>query len=164
MYTIYHIPGIKVGCSKRVEARVKEQGHTQYEVLEVCNTIEQASEREIYWQKKFKYTRDNKPYLKTIEISKLAHTEEAIKKRKETIKTSIAFANARKTGIEILLSHVNYKTSRQRSGSHKKPTLHRAVLQYDLSGQLIKKWYSIKEAGDTLNIDRGNMSFAAGHL
>ena len=82
MYTIYHIPGIKVGCSKRVEARVKSQGYINYEILEVCNTIEQASEREIYWQKKFKYTRDNKPYLKTIEISKLAHTEEAIKKRK----------------------------------------------------------------------------------
>jgi len=161
MYTIYHIPGIKVGCSKRVEVRVKEQGYSSYEVLEICSTVDEASQREVYWQKELGYKRDNKPYLKTIETSKLAHTEEAIKKRKETMRNSTAFINARKIGIEVLLSHVNYKTSRQQSGSHKKPSLHRAVLQYSLNHELIKKWDSIKEAGETLNIDRGNMSFAA---
>jgi len=45
-YTIYHIPGIKIGCSKRIENRIKEQKFNEYEILEVHNDINIASERE----------------------------------------------------------------------------------------------------------------------
>ena len=33
------------------------------------------------------------------------------------------------------------------------------IIQYDLQGNLIKRWESIKEAGQTLNIHRGNISW-----
>lgn len=34
----------------------------------------------------------------------------------------------------------------------------KAILQYSLDGKLIKEWSSIKDAGDTLHIDRGDIS------
>ena len=36
--------------------------------------------------------------------------------------------------------------------------LNKKVYQYDLNGLFIKEWNSIKEAGETLNISRGNIS------
>jgi hypothetical protein len=45
-YTIYHIPGIKIGCSKRIENRIKEQKFNEYEILEVHTDINIASIRE----------------------------------------------------------------------------------------------------------------------
>jgi hypothetical protein len=38
---------------------VREQGHTQFEILEVLESLELASEREIFWQEKLGYGRDN---------------------------------------------------------------------------------------------------------
>jgi len=45
-YIIYHIKGIKIGCSKRIEKRIKEQKFNEYEILEVHTDINIASERE----------------------------------------------------------------------------------------------------------------------
>ena len=56
MYSIYHIPGIKIGCSKRVEQRVKEQGYNKYELLEVHSDIDTASLREKELQKEYGYS------------------------------------------------------------------------------------------------------------
>ena len=59
-YSIYHIPGVKVGATSRdPKIRVREQGHTQFEILEVLESLELASEREIFWQEKLGYGRDN---------------------------------------------------------------------------------------------------------
>jgi hypothetical protein len=55
VYSIYHIPGIKIGCSKRVQQRVKEQGYTQFEILETHSDIDIASKREIELQKQYGY-------------------------------------------------------------------------------------------------------------
>ena len=98
MYTIYHVPGIKVGCSIEPDKRVKVQGYDSYEVLEVIPTIEEASKREIYWQNKLGYGRDN-----PATYEELAKTwsgpirERALKKYKETIKVSEKY-KATRTG------------------------------------------------------------------
>lgn len=39
-----------------------------------------------------------------------------------------------------------------------KPARNKSILQYDLQDNFIKEWPSIKEAGNTLNIDRGALS------
>jgi len=66
MYTIYEIPGVKVGCTSRSpEVRVKEQGYTQFRVIEEAVDINVASERERYWQEKLGYGRDKVSYITT---------------------------------------------------------------------------------------------------
>ena len=54
IYTIYYIPGIKIGCTKRdVQKRVTEQGYIHYKVLEVHKDFYLASQRERELQKEY---------------------------------------------------------------------------------------------------------------
>jgi len=70
MYYIYHIPGIKIGCTtKHPEKRVKEQGYIDYEVLEEHTDLYIASNREIELQKQYNYPVDNTPFYKTYELT-----------------------------------------------------------------------------------------------
>jgi len=57
-YTIYHIPGIKIGCSDRVKKRVLEQGYSEYDILETHTNIHIASDRELVLQKEYGYRVD----------------------------------------------------------------------------------------------------------
>ena len=69
MYTIYHIEGVKIGCSKNPKRRVKGQGYSAFQVLEVHEDIDVASKREIELQIEYGYGRDcTVPYNKTIKI------------------------------------------------------------------------------------------------
>jgi hypothetical protein len=66
MYTIYHIEGVKIGCSVNPKARVKEQGYGAFQVLEVHEDIQIASKREIELQIEYGYGRDcTVPYTKS---------------------------------------------------------------------------------------------------
>jgi hypothetical protein len=62
MYSIYHIPGVKIGCSTQVTKRIKEQGYTNFEILEEYTDIYEVSDREIELQKKYGYKVDRIPY------------------------------------------------------------------------------------------------------
>jgi len=66
MYTIYHIKGIKIGCSNNPKRRVKEQGYCDFEILETHTDIMVASEREITLQKQYGYQTDDTPYYTTV--------------------------------------------------------------------------------------------------
>lgn len=63
-YYIYHIPGVKIGCTDNIERRVSRQGFSDYEILEEYTDIYKASEREIELQKKYGYKVDKTPYWK----------------------------------------------------------------------------------------------------
>jgi NADH pyrophosphatase NudC (nudix superfamily) len=76
MYYIYHIKGIKIGCSKEPNRRVKNQGYTEFEILEQYEDIEIASKREIELQQQYGYKKDNIKYSQTIS----SPTIEGIKK------------------------------------------------------------------------------------
>ncbi len=65
MYSIYHIPGIKIGCSTQVEKRVKEQGYSNFEIIEIHTDIYEVSDREIELQKQYGYSVDTIPYWKS---------------------------------------------------------------------------------------------------
>lgn len=58
MYYIYHIPGVKIGCSIQPKIRVKAQGYTEYELLEEHNNKIIASIRETELQKQYGYALD----------------------------------------------------------------------------------------------------------
>lgn len=56
MFTIYHIPGVKIGCTSRdARKRAFEQGHTNFEILEQHTDIKLASKRELELQAEYGY-------------------------------------------------------------------------------------------------------------
>lgn len=61
-YYIYHINGVKIGCTSQIEKRMYVQGFTNYEILEEHTDIYLASDREIELQKQYGYPVDTKPY------------------------------------------------------------------------------------------------------
>ena len=67
MYYIYHINGVKIGCSTQPEKRVKKQGYSDYEILETHTDIDIASQREIELQKEYGYKVDNTLYSQSYE-------------------------------------------------------------------------------------------------
>lgn len=70
-YKIYHIPGVKIGVSTNPKRRVKQQGYTNYEILEEHNCIYTVSDREEYLKNKYGYYEHSfVPYYQTIQIQK----------------------------------------------------------------------------------------------
>jgi hypothetical protein len=67
MYYIYHIPGVKIGCTSQLEIRTQSQGFSEYNILEEHFDIYIASDREITLQKQYGYKVDTIPYWKTME-------------------------------------------------------------------------------------------------
>ena len=57
-YYIYHIKGVKIGCSKNPKKRVKGQGYTDFEILESYDSKSVAAQREIELQKEYGYKVD----------------------------------------------------------------------------------------------------------
>ena len=86
-YYIYEIPGVKIGCTNNVKRRIeKQQGYTNYKVLEHHNDIMEASKREIELQRKYGYKVDTVPYYKTL----LSPTTEGCRKAgKKAGKTAV---------------------------------------------------------------------------
>ena len=67
IYYIYHIPNIKIGCSKAPKYRVSRQGYTDYEILEQHTDIYVASRREKELQAKYGYSVDTNEYWMAVE-------------------------------------------------------------------------------------------------
>ena len=70
IYYIYHIPGTKIGVTKNVNKRMKEQGFTEWEILETHTCINQVSNREIQLQKDYGLPVDTVPYYVTLEAGR----------------------------------------------------------------------------------------------
>ncbi len=66
-YYIYHIAGIKIGCTVNVPHRMREQGFTEWEHLETHTDIYEASNREIELQKEYGYPVDKIPYYLSVQ-------------------------------------------------------------------------------------------------
>lgn len=67
IYYIYHIVGIKIGCSVEPEERVRDQGYSEYEILEEHTDIRIASKRERELQREYGYKVDTIPYYQSYE-------------------------------------------------------------------------------------------------
>ena len=66
LYYIYHVEGVKIGCTVNPKRRVKDQGYSAFQVLEVHDDIKIASKREIELQIQYGYGRDcTVPYTKS---------------------------------------------------------------------------------------------------
>jgi ribosomal protein L37AE/L43A len=65
MYYIYHIEGIKIGCTSNIKSRLKKyksEGIFQFDIIETHTDIYKASEREMKLQKEYGYPVDHVPY------------------------------------------------------------------------------------------------------
>jgi len=128
MYYIYHIPNVKIGCSTQPELRVKKQGYTDYDVLEVHSCIDTASQREIDLQKEYGYKVDRMPY-------------------KESVRRRPKFKKGNKESIiggkTVTLKRREHIVKQCRENNKKKMI---PILQYDLNGNFVKEWESIREA------------------
>jgi len=65
-YYIYHIQGVKVGCSTNPKKRVKEQGYSNYVIIESHSDINIAANRELELQKEYGYKVDCVPYNQSL--------------------------------------------------------------------------------------------------
>jgi len=61
-YYIYHIQGVKIGCSTQPKRRVEAQGYTDFEILEQHTDIDVADRREKELQKQYGYKVDCNSY------------------------------------------------------------------------------------------------------
>jgi hypothetical protein len=76
MHKIYHIPGVKIGCSTEPNKRVRVQGFSNYEIIEEHDDIYIASDREQELQKEYGYRVDECPYWKSYQASVRRQTKE----------------------------------------------------------------------------------------
>ena len=161
-YWIYHVPGIKIGVSNNPEHRViKQQGYKEYEILEEHTNIKEVSKREIELQKQYGYPVDKIEYWKFVKNQKKSYTPEA--RKKAAAKTDYTIVSAKRSAntdwkartakrdYKAAAAKVDWKTTRAKgvantdwvkAGEIKKIP----VNQYDLEGNLIKRWDSAKDA------------------
>ena len=66
-YYIYHIQGIKIGCTSDLIKRMSDQGFTDWEILEEHTDIYEVSNREIQLQKEYGLPVDKVPYWQSVE-------------------------------------------------------------------------------------------------
>ena len=74
MYYVYHIPGVKIGCSTTPKRRAQSKGYSDYEILETHTDINIASQRELELQKEYNYPIDTIPYKTSYEKRLLNRT------------------------------------------------------------------------------------------
>ena len=98
MYYIYHIPGVKIGCSKEPEKRIADQGYTDYEILEQHEDIFVASDREIELQKEHGYRVDRNPYWQSLQNRHKWNSESCAK----AIETKRLKGNISNSGLAVL--------------------------------------------------------------
>ena len=117
-YWIYHVPGVKIGVSNNPEHRVvKQQGFTEYEILETHTNIKVVSERERELQIQYGYKVDNILYWKTIRWQKKQASPKARKKAvdnrkvsfKETAKTVDWEKRNKKTDYKAIMANVDWE-------------------------------------------------------
>ena len=71
IHYIYHIPGVKIGATKRPQDRVTEQGYNTYEILEKSDDVYYISKREKELQKQYGYKIDGPYYWQTLNAATL---------------------------------------------------------------------------------------------
>jgi hypothetical protein len=148
VFFIYHIPGIKIGCSTNPNQRVKNQGYSNFEILESHNEIEIASKREIELRNQYGYKEDNvkTDYVQHYEFGRKGRELAKGLGAKSQIKNKIGIFGYSKE--ERLLLNTKTNIIRAKISAEKRS---KAVLVYDYkNNQFIGEWKSILDASTEL--------------
>jgi hypothetical protein len=165
MYFIYHVEGIKIGCSTQPEIRVKQQNYSEFKILEEHTDIYVASDREQELQKQYGYRVDECPYWKSYEAAIGRRTIEGMRKGGKVmgeymVKTGL-LNKARLKSNEVRRGskhsdEAKMKIKFKAMGNSNKPTI--AISVFDKMNNLIGNYNSITSAANELNLHGGNIS------
>lgn len=159
MYYIYHIPGKKIGVSRVLDKRLKNQGYkiSDAKILEEHTDIYEVSKRELELQKEYGYTVDDKPYHI---LCKLA-SKGGFKQGPENVKSGQLKSISKKGGIAGNRARgLKYGKIAAESGqlaeARKKAykSISKPVLKYDLNKNLLKEYKSLSDCSKDCNISR----------
>lgn len=156
-YHIYHIEGIKIGCSDNPKRRVNNQGYTEYTILETHDDIIIASNREIELQKEYGYKVDTTPYYHTI---KIATKESRLKGGKKGGEWSIQSGHIKK--LNSLGGKAIAKINRESGRWNELIKLGNKansipVEQKDINGNIINEFVSAREADRQTGINQSSI-------
>jgi hypothetical protein len=156
MFYIYHIPGVKIGCSTEPNTRVKRQGYTEFEILESHNDIVIAAKREIELRNQYGYKENNvkTDYVQHYEYGKKGREAAKGLGAQSQIKNKIGiFAYSKE---ERLLINTKANIIRAKISAEKRS---KAVLVYDYkNNQFIGEWKSIIDASTELKANNLNQT------
>jgi hypothetical protein len=146
MYYIYHIPGVKIGCTSNLKKRIQSQGFTEYEVLETHTDIDIASNREIELQNEYGYVEPSRTnYKQHIEFGKagqIACKGKPNKGAQTQIKDKIGIFGYSKEERLALNTKANFIRAKISAEKRSKP-----VIVYDYkTNKLIGEWKACKYA------------------
>lgn len=124
MYYIYHIPGVKIGCTQNPKNRIKQQTKGEFEILETYKNKFVAAKRELVLQKQYGYEVDTCDYVKSTSnlnplapsiAGKASATKQWKENRdKELIKCSMGgIANSEKSSRAVIMCDMNGNPIRQ---------------------------------------------------
>ncbi len=155
MYYIYHIEGVKIGCTKNLKRRMREQGFVNYQILESYDDITIAAERERILNIEYGYGWNPSQHYK--KITTAATIEQ---KRKggnshvlsgHIINLGKEFGNKRKISGE-------WDRIRMIGTSIGTKLISKPIIAFDKkSGDVVGKYKSISEAGRELGIKHPNI-------
>ena len=113
MYFIYHIPGIKIGCTNNLHRRLKtEQKINEFSILETHIDIYEASNREIELQKKYGYKVDTIPYYISIErLLKGKDKGNSKEARAKAVSNTDYKERVKNTDYKLISSKIDYKAT-----------------------------------------------------
>lgn len=156
MYYIYHIEGVKIGCTKNPKRRiVKQQGFKKYEILESHEDIEIADERERLLNIQYGYGwNPSQSYRRITTAASIEQKREGGNchiKSGHIIKLGKEEGNKRKISGEwdkIRMMGTNIGTK----------LLSKPIIAYDKNnGNIIGEYKSVSEAGRQLGIKVPNI-------
>jgi hypothetical protein len=133
MYYIYHIKGKKIGVSEKPKERTREQGYTEYEILEEFTCIYLVSYREIALQKEYGYPVDTILYWKTRKLNVHKGGQTAVESGQ--------------------LDSIRLMGNKAYAEKYSKP-----VVVYKTNGDYVGEFPSVIESARQLNLNNGNVS------
>jgi len=142
MYYIYHIPGVKIGCTNNLQRRIREQGFSNYELLEQHSDKFIASNREKELQKIYGYRLDNITYNES--VKRITKAQQISLETKNEWLPKVDW-KAREEKIDQKVKWDKVRASDgwkniDRKACNASWKLKKILLQYDLDGNFIKEW------------------------
>jgi hypothetical protein len=156
VYYIYHIPGVKIGCSTNPNDRVKRQGYTEFKILESHKDIQIAAKREIELRNQYGYKENNvkTDYVQHYEYGKKGREAAKGLGAQSQIKNKVGIFGYSKEERLRLNTKANIIRAKISAEKRSKP-----VLVYDYkTSNFIGEWPSIKSASVELNANNLKMT------
>ena len=144
MFYLYHIKGKKWGCTEDLEFRLKQQKFTIEDCANIITVgnLTKADQMEYDLNIEYSYKLQGIRYKQSIANNKLAKTPQA----KANKKASQLSSEVWKRAIEEWRIKGRKKCYTEAANKKKARSLSKPILQFDMQGNLLKEWPSIKEA------------------